>query len=66
MLSATGKGRTEMLTNSAHEAPHKILERNVSSRPTAGAELDWYPPIAVISYGRLKLHRLRQYHWGQG
>ena len=49
MLSATGKGRTKMLTNSAHEALHKILERNVSSRPTVGAELNWHPPITVLS-----------------
>ena len=45
MLSATGKGPTEVLTNSAHEALRKMKP---PSWPAVGTERDWYPPIALF------------------
>ena len=48
MLSATGKGPTEALVNSAYKALSRALEKQAPDWPTTGAERPWYPHIATF------------------
>ena len=48
MLSATGKGPTEALVNSAYKALRKALTEKPPNWPTAEPEHAWYPSLATF------------------
>ena len=48
MLSATGKGPTEVLVNSTHEALRETLTGKALGWPSVETKRAWYPPVATF------------------